>query len=552
MRKIQHWTAKERAMRIAYPLVEERVVDQFLDSQRETGQKFSLYYFVKDLTFNFPKEERTILFASGGPGQIIRATGRNFVDLETYRVVYFHLRGSGFSQIPDSNDYDAYLRTPFAVEDIEAIRRDLGIDQWCAIIGHSYGTVLAQQYSRRYPDRVRKLILSAPLSCHKVVEETKQFESLEMICRSKTFSFFDTLPTPDSKYPNVREHIVKKAKDVSKELEAEYGSVQAYIDAHEEKRRNKYSIPFLRALRRLRHTGWLPFDEDISAGVDSNVSTQQLGSAWVISKEVLAMNKINLAREFERFLQKESNPEQKVRLENMAVVIPWAEDHYRKPQTLTSARTFYVMTFYDGLDVRWRGNSPIVDLKRAMAERGGRQPNESIKRVGILDREMPRAWDPAEYKHTVDTLVVIGGADPVTEGGLAHYFFDRGLYGNRVLMEFPGIGHAMALPALSDADRDLGIVEIQAPKRTVVLDTREALFRTFLEKSFAAFTKDPIIEAIRNSFRQIFETEEYKPEPVQVHVYPDANESMRDNAYAGGSSTETIAPDFAATPLGHN
>ena len=524
MNSIKTWSPAERVMRISYPLVEERVIDQFLDSERKVGEKFSFYYFVKDLTFGGPWRDKTILFASGGPGQIIRPTGRNFVDVEGYRVVYFHLRGSGFSQIPETNDYDAYLRTPFAVEDIEAIRQDLGIEQWCAIIGHSYGTVLAQQYAHRYPNHISKVILSAPLSCHKAVKETMHFKSLEMIYQSKYFRFLDNIS--EINHVSAREHIVKETQKISDGIESEYGSVQAFIDKYDEASKDRWdcSISFLRAMRRLRHTGWLPFDEDIAAGVDSNVSTQQQGAGWVVAKEILA-KRIDLLEIFKDALEGETDPKQKNRLETLNVVIPWAEDHYRKPQTQTSARTFYVMTFYDGLDVRWRNNSVVLDPGSAIIAREGNQRNDSIRKVGILERENPKAWDPGDYAHYVDTLIVIGGADPVTEGGLADHFFDKGLRGNRVLIQFPGIGHAMALPGLSDENKHLRTVEIpfHDPKtnnrrsRPVVLDTREALFHTFLGKDFSSFKNAGIIGAIKDAFKELFESlDEYKPEPVTV------------------------------------
>ena len=49
-----------------------------------------------------------------------------------------------------------------SADDLEAIRRHLGVER-LAIYGVSYGTVVAQQYARRYPNRVERLILDSPV-----------------------------------------------------------------------------------------------------------------------------------------------------------------------------------------------------------------------------------------------------------------------------------------------------------------------------------------------------------------------------------------------------
>ena len=59
-------------------------------------------------------------FVAGGPGQMILASpGENFVDMMGYRVIYFHLRGTGFSQLPPDPAFDRYIRTDYVVEDVE-------------------------------------------------------------------------------------------------------------------------------------------------------------------------------------------------------------------------------------------------------------------------------------------------------------------------------------------------------------------------------------------------------------------------------------------------
>ena len=94
------WTAEERSARMLFrfddgSFYEQRLVQQYLDPYSQKAPEFSLYYFIKDQTFD-NKVKPTILFAAGGPGQMILPDTTNFVDMFGYRVVYFHLRGTGF------------------------------------------------------------------------------------------------------------------------------------------------------------------------------------------------------------------------------------------------------------------------------------------------------------------------------------------------------------------------------------------------------------------------------------------------------------------------
>jgi proline iminopeptidase len=80
-------------------------------------------------------------------------------------MVYLDQRGSGHSERPASRDYA--LTT--LVDDVEGLRRALGVEQ-VALIGHSFGGVLALEYAARYPERVSRLVLastpaSLPTAC---------------------------------------------------------------------------------------------------------------------------------------------------------------------------------------------------------------------------------------------------------------------------------------------------------------------------------------------------------------------------------------------------
>jgi len=98
---------------------------------------------------------KPVVFLHGGPGGGVEPYYRQFFNPKEYRVVLFDQRGAGKS-------------TPFAslhanttwhlVEDIEVVRKHLGIDKW-VVFGGSWGSTLALAYAESYPEIVKALIL---------------------------------------------------------------------------------------------------------------------------------------------------------------------------------------------------------------------------------------------------------------------------------------------------------------------------------------------------------------------------------------------------------
>jgi proline iminopeptidase len=96
-----------------------------------------------------------VVFLHGGPGQgsaHFDALAGPFMERQL-RMVYFDQRGSGHSERPASNDYA--LAT--LVEDVEALRRALGVPK-LALLGHSFGGLLALEYASKYPQNVSHLV----------------------------------------------------------------------------------------------------------------------------------------------------------------------------------------------------------------------------------------------------------------------------------------------------------------------------------------------------------------------------------------------------------
>ena len=66
------------------------------------------------------------------------------------RLVYYDQRGRGRSAIGvEPND----VSIASEIADLDALRRSLGVDA-VAILGHSWGGLLAMEYTTRHPDRV--------------------------------------------------------------------------------------------------------------------------------------------------------------------------------------------------------------------------------------------------------------------------------------------------------------------------------------------------------------------------------------------------------------
>ncbi|MEO8813126.1 MAG: prolyl aminopeptidase [Caulobacteraceae bacterium] len=91
----------------------------------------------------------------GGPGGAINPTMRRFFDPARWRVALFDQRGCGKSR-PNASLED---NTTWAlVEDIERLRRRLGIERW-TVFGGSWGSTLALAYAIAHPERVDALVL---------------------------------------------------------------------------------------------------------------------------------------------------------------------------------------------------------------------------------------------------------------------------------------------------------------------------------------------------------------------------------------------------------
>jgi proline iminopeptidase len=100
------------------------------------------------------------LFVHSGPGAGCQPDDRRWFDPARYRIVLFDQRGTGRSHPLGRT---ARNRTTHLIDDIERLRRYLGIAGWL-LLGGSWGATLALAYAQRHPQRTAALVLRAPFA----------------------------------------------------------------------------------------------------------------------------------------------------------------------------------------------------------------------------------------------------------------------------------------------------------------------------------------------------------------------------------------------------
>ncbi|GGK72625.1 alpha/beta fold hydrolase [Mangrovihabitans endophyticus] len=105
------------------------------------------------------KSEFPLVIVHGGPGtsaHSLEEIGDRLA--ESVTVVLYDQRGCGRSEIP--GDPATYTFAQL-VDDLEDLRAALGYGR-ISLLGHSFGAVLAAEYTVTHPGRVRSLVMSGP------------------------------------------------------------------------------------------------------------------------------------------------------------------------------------------------------------------------------------------------------------------------------------------------------------------------------------------------------------------------------------------------------
>lgn len=115
--------------------------------------------------------ERPVLFLlHGGPGGDHSGFKRSIAELrDTAQLVFIDHRGSGRSTADP-----ATWTLEHNIEDVEALRAHLGLER-IAVLGHSYGGMVAQGYAIRYPNRLSHLVLSATAPSFRFLAEARAY-----------------------------------------------------------------------------------------------------------------------------------------------------------------------------------------------------------------------------------------------------------------------------------------------------------------------------------------------------------------------------------------
>lgn len=123
-----------------------------------------------------------VVFIHGGPGGTHVGFGGMTALADERAVILYDQLDSGMSDHP--NDAKNWRVERFVAE-LEAIRQKLGVEKW-HLVGHSWGSTIALEYSAAHPDRVVSTVLngtfiSTPLWLHgtrllarKLPEETQK------------------------------------------------------------------------------------------------------------------------------------------------------------------------------------------------------------------------------------------------------------------------------------------------------------------------------------------------------------------------------------------
>jgi len=134
-----------RTDRILYPAHEP-----FDSGYLDVGSGHEIYYEQLGSPEGAP-----IVFLHGGPGGGGDVNARRFFDPDRHRAVIFDQRGAGRSR-PLASLVDN--TTWHLVEDVERVRRHVGIERWL-VFGGSWGSTLSLAYAETHPEAVKALVL---------------------------------------------------------------------------------------------------------------------------------------------------------------------------------------------------------------------------------------------------------------------------------------------------------------------------------------------------------------------------------------------------------
>lgn len=105
-----------------------------------------------------PSNGAPVIYLHGGPAEGSQGFARTVGPLleRKLRMVYLDQRGAGHSDKPAQADRYSLAKI---VADVDLLRLRLGVDK-VALIGHSYGAMVALEYAAAHPEHVSRMVLA--------------------------------------------------------------------------------------------------------------------------------------------------------------------------------------------------------------------------------------------------------------------------------------------------------------------------------------------------------------------------------------------------------
>lgn len=496
---------------------------------------FELYYFEGPRDHD-ELRKRYVLYIPGGPGDVVE---RENPPLDIFGIdanyIYFDVRGTGYSAIHESNAYDQFLRARNVVEDIEALRKkyfnecSIGEDPmetmceqkrkpWDAIYAHSWGTIVAQMYAKKYPESVNALVLSAPVAR----ASGNTGAARRMMIVDNLLDIYRKHSTPVCSWPSDSDlpttidpsaaswmenfcflketdltDIKNRLESFLSDIEREYGSTVSVGRFYDKlikdgsfKARYPYPAEFFRALRWLE---WYGASEDAEFRSLREVKTKKMHAAFFLGyylKLDVLPPPTNDKGERVPFSCNPDSPFLKLISDRLTIIRRFCQRIRGAEKALDSEarnddslRASSVFGVFDGI-ARWifrlmeeeRRTDPdncfkVQDLRDIAAGNllaGKKVLQEVVKKIGTIglsSDEKICPWDPGKYKQKVPTLILSGASDPVTAGKQARYFYWNGLTpGKRAFVEFAGVGHQMSPQVKKESNESEEVLSVKLVK----------------------------------------------------------------------------------------
>jgi proline iminopeptidase len=137
---------------------------------------------------------KPVFLLHGGPGGRCSPYMARFFDPEQFLIVMHDQRGAGQSKpFAEIRENDTWA----LVEDIERLRKHLGIDEKVILFGGSWGSTLGLAYAEKYPDNVAGLVMRGVFTASKAEIDHFYHGGVRTYFPEVYDRFVNSLPDPE-------------------------------------------------------------------------------------------------------------------------------------------------------------------------------------------------------------------------------------------------------------------------------------------------------------------------------------------------------------------